>query len=331
MKKKENPHIIAGVGSPVVDQVAKVPNNFLETIRGEKGGMELVDEEELGLLLASLPKPPLSSPGGSAGNTTFALARLGIPCRFIGVVGDDVPGKYYQEAFAMRGGDISRMLIRQTMPTAQCLSLVTPDGERTMRTHLGAAASLGEKDVSAQDFSGCAHVHLEGYLLFNQELMSHTLKAAKDAGCTISVDLASFEVVHAAREVLPGLLNEYVDMVFANEEEAEAFCGTDDPDLCLEKLNERVELVAIKYGAEGALIRRGSETCRIEAVPVSAVVDTTGAGDMWAAGFLFGLFDGKPLEQCGYYGSLLGAAVIQQQGTDIPEARWNLIVEQLHC
>lgn len=329
MKKRGNPYVIAGVGSPVVDQVAQVPNTFLDTIHGEKGGMELVEEEDLAILLASLPKSPISSPGGSAGNTTFALARLGLSCRFIGVIGDDVPGKYYQDAFAIRGGDISRMLTRRTMPTAQCLSLVTPDGERTMRTHLGAAASLAEEDVAVQDFSGCDHVHLEGYLLFNQELMLHILKAAKGAGCTVSIDLASFEVVQATLDVLPELLREYVDMVFANEEEAEAFAQTDDPDACLEELSKYADLVAIKYGAEGAVIRRGGETCRVEPVSVSEVVDTTGAGDMWAAGFLYGLGSGRTLEQCGTYGSLLGAAVVQQQGTDIPEARWNFVLEQL--
>lgn len=329
MKEIAKLFVIAGVGSPVVDQVAQVPNNFLETIHGEKGGMELVDEDELAILLASLPKPPISSPGGSAGNTIFALARLGLSCRLIGVVGDDLPGKYYRDAFVMRGGDSSRILTRKTMPTAQCLSLVTPDGERTMRTHLGAAASLAIEDISSRDFSGCSHVHLEGYLLFNQDLMRHILQEAKSAGCTVSIDLASFEVVHAAGQLLPELLDEYVDMVFANEEEAEAFTGTDDPETCLEELSKYADLVAIKYGAEGAVIRRGEETCRVAAVPVHEVVDTTGAGDMWAAGFLFGLGGGKSLEHCGNFGSLLGAAVVQQQGTDIPEAKWNLVLEQL--
>ncbi|MDJ0622342.1 MAG: adenosine kinase [Desulfocapsaceae bacterium] len=329
MKNIAKSYVIAGVGSPVVDQVAQVPNSFLETIHGEKGGMELVDEEELAILLASLPKSPISSPGGSAGNTIFALARLGLSTRFIGVVGDDVPGKYYRDAFVMRGGDSSRMLTRKTMPTAQCLSLVTPDGERTMRTHLGAAASLAIEDISSKDFSGCNHVHLEGYLLFNQELMRHILKEAKGSGCTVSIDLASFEVVHAAGQLLPELLDEYVDMVFANEEEAEAFAGTDNPETCLAELSKYADLVAIKYGAEGAVIHRGEETCRVAAVPVREVVDTTGAGDMWAAGFLFGLGNGKPLEQCGNFGSMLGAAVVQQQGTDIPEVQWNLVLEQL--
>ena len=329
MKNTEGQYSIAGVGSPVVDLVAQVPHAFLESIHGEKGGMELIEEEEFSMLLASLPHPPVSSPGGSAGNTTFALARLGVPSRFIGVIGDDVAGKYYLDAFALLGGDISRFQVRKTMATAQCLSLVTPDGERTMRTCLGAASSLSAADITAESFSGCNHVHIEGYLLFNPELMNHVLQVAKQAGCTVSVDLASFEVVHAARGQLPELLAKYVDMVFANEEEAEAYAGTADSEICLELLGRCCSLTAIKYGAEGAVIRRGEQTCRVEAMSVDKVVDTTGAGDMWAAGFLYGLGGGRDLQQCGRYGSILGAEVVQQQGTAIPENQWNLMLKQL--
>ncbi len=330
MEMMENSYTVAGVGSPVVDLVAQVPDSFLEGIHGAKGGMELVGEEDFSRLLSSLPESPACSPGGSAGNTTFALARLGMPSRYIGAIGADVAGKFYLDAFAKLGGDISKFQTRRTMPTAQCLSFVTPDGERTMRTHLGAASSLSVDDVSVEDFAGCNHVHIEGYLLFNQELMYHVLHVAKKAGCIVSVDLASFEVVHAARQQLPELLEKYVDMVFANEEEAEAFAGTTDPEKCLQKLGQYCNVTAIKYGASGAVIRRGPEICRVEAVPVEAVIDTTGAGDMWAAGFIYGMGSGKDLEECGRYGSILGAEVVQQQGTAIPDLQWDRMLEKLN-
>lgn len=329
MEKTQDTYTVAGIGSPVVDLVAQVPDSFLETIHGAKGGMELVGEEDFSRLMASLPESPVCSPGGSAGNTTFALARLGMPSRYIGVIGDDVAGNFYLDAFAKVGGNVSKFQTRQTMPTAQCLSFVTPDGERTMRTHLGAASSLSVDDILVEDFSGCSHVHIEGYLLFNQELMTHVLQVAKKAGCVVSVDLASFEVVHAARQQLPELLEKYVDMVFANEEEAEAFAGTNDPDKCLEKLSQYCSVTAIKYGASGAVIRRGLETCRVEAVPVKNVIDTTGAGDMWAAGFIYGMGSGKDLEECGRYGSILGAEVVQQQGTAIPDLQWDIMLKNL--
>jgi sugar/nucleoside kinase (ribokinase family) len=330
MEKIENSYTVAGVGSPVVDLVAQVPDSFLEGIHGAKGGMELVGEEDFSRLLASLPESPIYTPGGSAGNTTFALARLGVPSRYVGIIGADVAGQFYLDAFAKRGGDISKFQTRETMPTAQCLSFVTPDGERTMRTHLGAASSLSVDDVKVEDFVGCNHVHIEGYLLFNQELMLHVLQVAKNAGCVVSVDLASFEVVHAAKKQLPELLEKYVDMVFANEEEAEAFAGTNDPDKCLDKLSQYCSVTAIKYGASGAVIRRGLETCQVEAVPVKKVIDTTGAGDMWAAGFIYGIGSGKDLEESGRYGSILGAEVVQIQGTTIADAQWQAMLKQIN-
>ena len=329
MKKIENSYTFAGVGSPVVDLVAQVPDLFLEGIHGAKGGMELVGEEDFSRLLASLPESPVYTPGGSAGNTTFALARLGVPSRYVGIIGADVAGQFYLDAFAKRGGDISKFQTRETMPTAQCLSFVTPDGERTMRKHLGAASSLSVDDVKVEDFVGCNHVHIEGYLLFNQELMFHVLQVAKKAGCVVSVDLASFEVVHAAKKQLPELLEKYVDMVFANEEEAEAFAGTTDPEKCLDKLCQYCSVTAIKYGASGAVIRRGLETCRVEAVPVKNVIDTTGAGDMWAAGFIYGIGSGKDLEESGRYGSILGAEVVQIQGTAIADVQWETMLKQI--
>jgi sugar/nucleoside kinase (ribokinase family) len=319
---------IAGVGSPVVDQVAHVSEDFLNTVAGEKGGMVLVDAKAIDNLLETLPHSPVIAPGGSAGNTTFALAQLGVPSRFIGIVGNDVPGNYYRKSFAGIGGDASRICTRNAMSTAQCLSLVTPDGERTMRTHLGAAASMDITDIKKEMFAGCRHVHVEGYLLFNRDLFVHVLQTAKSEACSISVDLASFEVVDHSKEELPGLLKKYVDIVFANEEEVQSYAGSDHPEDCLDKLAEGCETVAIKFGAAGALLHNTQETCHVSAIPVENVVDTTGAGDLWAAGFLFGHIHGYRLKQCGDLGSILGAAVVQQEGGSIPEDEWDQITQQ---
>lgn len=321
--------IIAGVGSPVVDQVARVPEAFLATVGGEKGGMELVDAEVLERLLGALPQPPVRTPGGSAGNTAFALARLGMASRFLGLIGNDAPGHYYRDMFARIGGDADFFRIRAGLPTAQCLSLVTPDGERTMRTHLGAAASLSAADITPDDFKGCGHAHIEGYLLFNPDLMVHVLQAAKAAGCSTSVDLASFEVVAAARTELPGLLETYVDIVFANEEEAETYAGSNSRHDCLAQLAGCCDIAVIKCGADGAVLRNGQGTCRVPAVPVDRVIDTTGAGDLWAAGFLYGLLNGHDLDKCGAFGAVLGAAVVQQEGAAIPVPEWDRIIGRM--
>jgi len=310
------------VGSPVVDMVAQVPEDFLNRTRGAKGGMELVDAETLLQLQKELPAPPVRTPGGSAGNTAFALARLGVSSRFMGIVGADAPGAFYRSAFETHGGCGKTIRTHPELPTAVCLSLVTPDGERTMRTHLGAAAALAPSEIAPEDFRGCTHAHVEGYLLFNPDLMCRVLQAAKQAGCGISVDLASFEVVEAARDILPDLLDRYVDIVFANEEEAAAFAGSNDPGRCLEALHVHCPTAAVKLGAEGVFLLNGGEACAVPALPVNEAVDTTGAGDLWAAGFLYGLLNGRDLPHCGHLGATLGAAVVTRQGAALPESEW---------
>lgn len=322
MKKRNETASMISVGSPVVDMVAQVPETFLTGVEGAKGGMELVDAETLTKLQNALPSTAVRTPGGSAGNTAFAMARLGIPSRFLGMVGADGYGAFYRRTFEGLGGCAQSMRIHRELPTARCLSLVTPDGERTMRTHLGAAAALAAAEITSDDFRGFDYAHVEGYLLFDPDLMAQVLDAARQAGCRISLDLASFEVVEAARGILPELLDRYVDMVFANEEEAAAFAGTDDPTGCLEALHAHCATVAVKRGAAGALLRNGGATWAVPALPVAEAVDTTGAGDLWAAGFLYGLLNGRGLADCGRLGATLGAAAITQQGAALPEAKW---------
>jgi sugar/nucleoside kinase (ribokinase family) len=310
------------VGSPVVDQIAHVQESFLARIGGEKGGMELVDASTFLNLLEELPERPNYTPGGSAGNTGFALARLGMPSRFLGALGDDHAGTFFREQLIQAGGDDTVIRVLPDLPTAQCLSLVTPDAERTMRTHLGAAMTFAAEHVTKKDFIGCRHAHIEGYMLFNPDLMLATLKAAKTAGCTISIDLASFEVVHASRTILQELLAEYVDIVFANEEEAEAFAGSSDPEKGLDALAGLCRTAAVKIGDKGALLCHERECCHIPAVPVQKVVDTTGAGDFWAAGFLFGQLSGFTLQQSGGLGAMLGGTVVACEGTALPDKQW---------
>lgn len=322
MKEENSLKPVICIGSPVVDQVIRVQEVFLEKVGGEKGGMELVDSTTFLNIVEKLPAQPNYTPGGSAGNTSFALARLGMPSRFLGALGDDHAGNFFRDQLLQAGGDDKAIRVMPDLPTAQCLSLVTPDAERTMRTHLGAAMTFAPEHVTEEDFVGCGHAHIEGYVLFNPDLMLATLKAARAAGCTISVDLASFEVVHASRTTLQELLAEYVDIVFANEEEAEAFAGNSDPEEGLRSLAALCDTVAVKIGEKGALLCRAGECCHVPAAVVDQVVDTTGAGDFWAAGFLCGLLSGKSLEESGAIGALLGGAVVACEGTALPENQW---------
>ncbi|MCC5788493.1 MAG: adenosine kinase [Opitutales bacterium] len=314
---------IIGVGSPIVDALAQVGEDFLSKhLTGAKGGMELVSGEEIARLAAEAGTSLVESPGGSAGNTIFGLARLGISSTFLGKIGNDQTGHLFTESFRKMGGDTSR-LKKSEEPTGRCVSLVTPDSERTMRTHLGAALTLSPEEISEEDFQGCRHAHIEGYLLFNRDLLRHVLGCAKRAGCTVSLDLASFEVVQAAEDILPEILKEYVDIVFANEEEAEAFLGKGKsyPDMARE-LHEYCEIGVVKMGKAGSVVASREGVVEIEPLLVEDVVDTTGAGDLWAAGFLYGWLRSQNLAACGGNGSRLGAEVVRRMGTIIPPERW---------
>lgn len=320
---------IIGIGSPIVDAIAQVEHAFLDQIDGDKGGMELVDGDTIARLLQLIPNAPTSSPGGSAGNTLFALARMGSSASFLGKTGNCAEGEFYRGRFLELGGDCSRFKIGD-IANGQCISLVTPDGERTMRTHLGAAMTLSPEEITAADFTDCHHAHIEGYLLFNEALMMQVLKSAKEAGCTISLDLASFEVVNATSSILPAILRDYVDIVFANEEEAEAFTGIkDDYHAMALHLAEHCEIAAVKVGAHGSYIAKGREVHKIEPMHAANVIDTTGAGDLWAAGFLHCWSKGHELTYCAEIGSIMGAAVVQVQGSILPQHVWDDVISAL--
>jgi sugar/nucleoside kinase (ribokinase family) len=320
---------IIGVGSPIVDAIALVEESFIAQVDGDKGGMVLVDAATITGLIESLPQVAVAAPGGSAGNTLFALARMGAATCFLGKTGNCSEGAFYRDRFAQLGGDISRFKIGD-VPNGRCLSLVTPDGERTMRTDLGAAMTLAPEEISAADFAGCAHAHIEGYLLFNEALMRRVLESAKEAGCSISLDLASFEVVNATKTILPELLRDYVDIVFANEEEGSAYTGIIDdyPAMAL-KLAELCDIAVVKVGAHGSYVAQGDKVQKIEPMHAAQVIDTTGAGDLWAAGFLYGWSQQRPLAECAKIGSILGAAVVQEQGSTLPEHVWQDILASL--
>ena len=320
---------IIGVGSPIVDMLVQVEDEVIEIIGGQKGGMELVDAAIMEKLMSHVGSNYNQAPGGSAANTIFAITKLGSTSSFLGKLGNDVYGTFYSEAFNKMGCDGSRFKYCTSNPTARCLSLITPDSERTMRTSLGAAAGLLPDEISDEDFHGSRHVHVEGYLLFNRELLVKVLESARSMGCTISLDLGSFEVVKAAGDILPDLLEKYVDIIFANEDEAEAYTGTADPDEALDILSGVCETAVVKLGKEGVLVKRGDEIHHVPAIKVDNAVDTTGAGDYWAAGFLFGYIRGYPLDVSANIGVILGAEVVQHVGAGLPEESWGKVLAEI--
>lgn len=311
-----------GVGSPIMDLLALVDDSVLASVGGAKGGMEMMDAATMDRWVEALPGQVVTVPGGSASNTVGAMARLGVSAALLGKLGDDETSRHYSEKFLSLGGSSARFKVGKGR-NGRCLSLVTPDSQRTMRTDLGAAATLTPDEIRPEDFEGVRHVHIEGYVLFNRDLFVRVLKLAKAAGCTVSLDLASFEVVGAAKDILPTLLKEHVDIVFANEDESSAFFGkTEDYRSHALAFSESCRIAAVKVGKKGAHVASEGKIHDVAPLLVEKPVDTTGAGDLWAAGFLTGWLRGHDLPQCGRFGSILGAEIVRVLGAAIPDERW---------
>jgi len=321
---------LLGIGNPIMDLLAHVDDDFLDRhVAGAKGGMVLVEAAEIERLLGRVDAPVTVTPGGSAANATLIATRLGLATAFLGQIGSDATAEAYRSNFAAAGSDVSRFK-RAALPNGRCLSLVTPDGQRTMRTHLGAAMTLSPEEIRPADFRGVRHAHIEGYLLFNPALAEKVTATARAAGCTLSIDLASFEVVHAARDWILRQLREGVHVVFANEDEVRALFGRDAGfDVLARELAAFGGIAAVKLGKDGAWLAQGRALHRVAPVPVARVVDTTGAGDSWAAGFLFGYLRGRPLPIAGAIGSLLGAENVQHLGASPPDDAWPRLRQQV--
>jgi len=318
-----HPFDLIGIGNPIMDLLAPVDDAFLRAhVAGEKGGMVLVDDPTITALCAQLPATPAVTPGGSAANAVLGATKLGLRTTFLGKIGGDVTAQDYLDNFTAAGGDGSRFK-RATLPNGRCLSLVTPDGQRTMRTCLGAAMTLSPDEITAADFAGAKHAHIEGYLLFNPALADQVVRTARAAGCTISLELSSFEVVNVARVWILAQLKQGVDLVFANEDEARALFRHDAPyEDYARELAGYGGIACVKIGKDGAWVARGQELHRIAPVQVAQVIDTTGAGDAWAGGFLYGYLSGYALPAAGALGSALGAECVQHLGPAIPELHW---------
>jgi len=324
---------LIGVGAPIMDLVASVPESFLVHAKGEKGGMGMVDAKEMERLVSLLPTTPKNTPGGSAANTTFNATRLGLSTAFVGKLGSDDLAAQYLQRFSGAGVDISRFK-QAALPNARSLILTTPDAQRTMRTCLGAVMTLSPDEISPADFEGALVVHIEGYVLFNQSLAEKILSSARAAGCEISLSFASFEVVAATRDWLLGQLKQGLSLVFANEDEARTMF----PELPAKTPEDYAEhakkfasfggTAAITLGKDGAWIAQGKELHRVAPVVVDDVIDTNGAGDAWAAGFLSAWLRDQPLPVCGEIASLLGAQTVRHMGPVIPDEAWPAVAEQ---
>ena len=314
---------ILGIGSALVDILTQIPNEqILTELNLPKGSMTYVDAQtsvEIGKKLAYLGNQMAS--GGSAANTMSGLAQLGVEAGFLSKIGKDEVGEFF--AKQMTETHVKPLMLTSDTPSGRVQALVTADGERTFATCLGAAAEMCADDIQPELLQGWDIFYVEGYLVANPTMLRKAIETAKAQGMTIAIDLASYNVVEESRDFLLELVNNYVDIVFANEKEAFALTGM-EPEAALHYIAERCDIAVVKVGAKGAFVKRGNEIVTIP--PMEAdVVDTTGAGDMWAAGFLAGLIKGENLQKCGMMGAIVAKNIIEVVGAKMDAARWEKI------
>ncbi len=324
---KNNRQSIVGIGSALVDILIHEKDEFLKKTGAIKGGMTLVDKEFIERTLAMSSDTAKIVPGGSACNTIVGIGKLGGAARFVGKCGKGEMGELIESD--LKKQNVVPDLFRSDSPTGRVLSIISPDAQRSMFTYLGASAETRPEDISERLFKDAAVVHMEGYLLFNPELIEAALTTAKSVGAKISLDLASFTVVEESKELLEQLVDSYVDILIANEDEACAFTGYSDEHLAIEALSEQSDIAVLKVGSRGSYVSHAGSTIAIKSMGDGNALDTTGAGDMWAAGFLYGLVNGYALEKCGRLGSACGFEVCQVVGASIPDDGWERIRKYL--
>jgi sugar/nucleoside kinase (ribokinase family) len=315
---------ILGIGNALMDVVVKLTDEqVLAANNLPKGSMTLVNAEtskHIDEQTGSFEK--LLTPGGSVANSVHGLAQLGAQAGFIGKVGTDELGSIYFNEL-MKIGAIPELFKSEQTPTGRAMALVTPDGERTFGTFLGAAIELTPADLTADLFEGYDIAYIEGYLVQNHDLIRKAVYLAKDAGMLVALDLASYNVVEQNIDFLKEVITSSVDILFANEDEAKAFTGK-EPEDALVELSELVDIAVVKIGSKGSLIKQGNHRIHIEAIE-STCVDTTGAGDLFASGFLYGLSKELPLERCGQLGAITAGHVIRTYGARMNNETWSEI------
>ena len=299
---------ILGIGSALVDILTQIPNDqILNELNLPKGSMTYVNADDavkIGEKVAQQFGSQRAS-GGSTANTMCGLSRLGVETGFLSKIGKD------------------EVLTTDT-PSGRVIAMVTPDGERTFATCLGAAIEMGPDDIHPDLLDGWDIFYVEGYLVANPPLLEKAIDTAHAKGMTIAMDMASYNEVAKHRDLLLRLLEDRLDIVFANEQEAQALTGLEDPEAALHYIAERCQIAVVKVGAKGAYIQRGNEVVTIPPMKAN-VIDTTGAGDVWASGFLAGLVKGEPLQKCGMMGAIVAKNIIEVMGAKMDEARWNII------
>lgn len=319
---------ILGIGNALTDILAVLPDDtLLKKYHLPLGSMQHVDMTTGDLIWQDLRKIGVQYvAGGSAANTITGTAIFGMPSGFIGKVGDDELGHLFKSDQEQYG--IKSTLLKGQNSSGRAMVFITgANAERTFAVYLGAALELVPEDLTPEMFRGYDYFHIEGYLVQNQALCRRAIELAHEAGCIISIDMASYNVVESNSLFLHEMVDKYIDIVFANETESKTFTGM-EPEQALEEISRHCKIAVVKLGKEGSLVRSGDRWYRIPAWPGKAI-DATGAGDTYAAGFLYAHSLGMPLKVCGEVGSIISAKVVEIIGTKIDIPRWKAAKQEI--
>lgn len=326
MMLEQQSYDVLGLGDACIDLLIPVTDDFLlSQVAGEKGGAQSIDFDGLNKIVEESGLEPQIVPGGSCANAIKGLANLGVKCAFLTKIGPDPLGYHYKDYLHQIG--VTPLFLMGHRPTARVLCLITPDGQRTMRFFAGSSCEMSERHVHKEYVQGIKIVHMEAYSLRNSHSIERAAKLAKEADALVSFDLSSFEIIHQFHSRITDLLDNYVDILFANEDEAKALTGLGPYEACLE-LQKKGLIAVILMGKQGCLVGHRGKILHSPAFSVNAI-DTTGAGDLFASGFLYGHLHGWPLEKSAKLGNFLGGAVTEVTGGELPPHVWDRVREKI--
>jgi len=313
---------VLGLGNALTDILLQVSEDDLRELNLPKGSMNLITMEQCERIqtrFLSVRKKMVA--GGSASNTITTITQLGGKAAFIGKVGNDEVGDFYREDLIKNG--VKPLLLQSDKMSGCSIVLITPDGERTFATYLGAAADMHAEDIEKAAFTGYDIFHIEGYLVQDHELIEKAIRLAKESGCMVSLDMASYNVVNENHAFLKDLVRQYVDIVFANEDESFAYTHL-NPEESVQNIAQQCDIAVVKVGKRGSYVQQGDKRYQIGAITTSCT-DSTGAGDLYAGGFLHALSDGFDIRRCGEIGTIAAGRVVEIIGTKLSEETWDEI------
>ncbi len=320
---------VLGMGNALVDIITRIEDDkLLESFGLPRGSMTLVDLDTSNFIHAETAGMPKSrASGGSAANTIHGLAHLGVKTGFVGTVGNDDYGKFFKKD--MQINKITPILFRTMSETGRAMALISKDSERTFATYLGAAIDLSADDIAQDLFKGYDYFYVEGYLVQDRMMFEKALRLAKNADLTICLDLASYNIVEENVDFFKSMITKYVNLLFANDEEIRALTGL-SPEEGAREVKKICDLAVIKMGAEGSFSICDEGLVRIGVRPAKAI-DTTGAGDLYAAGYIYGHMKGHSAEICGQMGAILSGKVIELIGAKLDEANWENLRREIRA